>query len=189
MKLSADEIFEISAALGGGLRDADMSALSKAERIKWLAAVRLNASRVLADPRLSEAERRSIQESVDFADRPDVLEERSRQRYYSRPARERNRDRAGQKMGMNDLLSHSHHFSATQRAAIDTRLSARGLPSLRSLEVALKGTHVRILKRGKIRTEEEYYVVKEVLTDVSFPIPGSDRLLLEQMAAAFEGRA
>lgn len=187
MKLTADQMFEICNAISCGLKEASLAAMSAAEKKKWLAEVRANAARYAATSQERPEVLQHILESAELADQPLVLSERSRAAYHARPAKQRG-TLAGHKMGLNDMLTGVPHYSAAQRQAVNARLAVRDLPSLTQLMVALRGSHARILKRGKIRTEEEYYMVQEILADVSLEIPASDRDRFEQLAASFEGR-
>jgi hypothetical protein len=189
MKLTAEQIFEISTALHCGLKEASLAIMADSERARWIAAVKAAAEQSLARPDISESNRQWLRENAELAGRPQALAERARERYYAKPAKERGRNLAGQKMGLNDMLSQVQHFSELQRSAVDLRLAERGLPSLRKLGALLKKTHERILKRGKIRNEEEYYAIQEILADVSFNIAEADRDRFAQLAAEFEGRA
>lgn len=186
MKFTADQLFEISQAIRGGLRDDDLARSTKAERAKYDKLARARVREQLADPTLTESVRQSILLGAEFIGKPEECARRARERFYNIPATERSRRAAGLKMAVNDDLSHVKYYTETQRAAINRRLAAAKLPSLRTLQIGFKRKHVQILKRGTIRNEEEYYIVREILSDVSFDIPARDRLSLEKLAVKFE---
>src|SRR5687767_9450339 len=156
MNFSADELFEINAALHGGLRDEGWGALTKKERADHLAAQKAWLQDRIADPRIFNTDRKGFEESLETIGRPEEAERRSREQYYAQPHKTRARRRPGLKLAVNDLLSQVQFFSPAQRAAVDRRLTAKKLPTLRQLEIRLRQKHVRILKRGKIRNAEEY---------------------------------
>jgi hypothetical protein len=99
--------------------------------------------------------------------------------------------RRGCQQGVNDRISQMELWSEVDRQKVDALLAAKGLPSIRRMEVVLKKKHQRILARGKIRNEEEYYIVKEVL-DCEMSALGLTEDEVAQftaMKAAYEGRA
>jgi len=67
-------------------------------------------------------------------------------------------DISGLKQGINDLLSgYSGDFE------LDRQLKAAGLPNFDEMERMLRVKENAILRRGRIRDDEELYIVKEVL--------------------------
>ncbi len=70
---------------------------------------------------------------------------------------------SGLKQAINDLITASEHGSVP--ASLDSRLVAAGLPRLDQMRSAMRRKEASILKRGVIRNEEEYYIVREVLSD------------------------
>lgn len=97
-------------------------------------------------------------------------------------------DRAGLKDGINDLLHMSDCFDYRTWRAIDERLAAKGLPSLETLQVLLTRKHLKILKRGRIRNEEEYYLVQNLLGDLTSDLTDAQRIALERMTLEFGQR-
>ena len=67
-------------------------------------------------------------------------------------------DISGLMQGINDLLS-----GCSGDFELDRQLKAAGLPDFGEMEEALRGKEKAILRRGRIRNEEELYIVKEVL--------------------------
>lgn len=96
---------------------------------------------------------------------------------------------SGMKQGINDTLTMAKWASSDERKAIDAALAAKGLPSLRKMEAVLKKKHQRILTRGTIRNDEEFYIVAEILADLEFEIEATDRAKLEKISHAYELRA
>jgi predicted hydrolase (HD superfamily) len=56
------------------------------------------------------------------------------------------------------------------------------------MEAGLKKKHLRILARGHIKNDEEFYIVAEILSDMEFEISEYDRAKLEQISYAYEAR-
>lgn len=186
MTFTADQLFEISQAIRGGLRDVGLARSTEAERETYDAQARERVREQLADPRLTESVRRSILAGAEYIGKPEEPARRARAQFYQGTEWERARRASGLRLAINDDLSQARYYSKSQRAAIDCRLTAANLPSLRTLEIGFKRKHAQILKRGTIRNEEEYYIVREILADVSFQITERDRLLLEKLAVKFE---
>lgn len=95
---------------------------------------------------------------------------------------------SGLKQAINDSLSHSHYWTPAHRLTVERRLAAQNLPKLAVLEAMLRRKHEQILKRGKIRTEEEFYLVQEILASLNFPVSEADRQRLGNLVGDFESR-
>jgi len=95
---------------------------------------------------------------------------------------------SGMKQGINDTLTTAKWKSVDERAKIDAALVAKGLPSLRKMEAVFKMKHKRILARGHIRNDEEFYIVAEILSDQEFEIVDADRCKLGEISYAYETR-
>ena len=95
---------------------------------------------------------------------------------------------SGMKQAMNDALTMAKDRPAQERQKIDATLAAKGLPSLRKMEAILKKKHQRILARGRIKDDEEFYIVAEILSDVDFPISGLERNKLGEISRDYEVR-
>lgn len=92
---------------------------------------------------------------------------------------------SGLRMAVNDLLSQEPFFDAGQRRAVERRLAAKSLPSLRILAAQIKNKHAAILKRGLVHNEEEYYLIQEILASVDYPIEEADRNRLAELAEQY----
>jgi hypothetical protein len=71
---------------------------------------------------------------------------------------------------------------------LDALLHKRGLPTFSEMRRRYASAYKRILKRGKLKTETEYYLIAGVLSDVSSLVNDDERLLLIRMVAQYEGR-
>ena len=92
---------------------------------------------------------------------------------------------AGLKQGISDTLADVPAWSDDYRQKAEAALAAKGLPSLRKMEAVLKKKHQRILARGKIRNDEEFALVAEILSDVDFDVSDSDRATLGKISRAY----
>jgi hypothetical protein len=95
---------------------------------------------------------------------------------------------AGLKQGINDTLTMAKEMSEEQRKQIDSSLLARGLPSLRKMQAGLTKIPQRILARGHIRNDEEFYIVAEILADASFEVSAAEREVFGKMSCDYEFR-
>jgi hypothetical protein len=95
---------------------------------------------------------------------------------------------SGMKQGINDTLTMAKWWPPEQRIKVDNALISKGLPTLRKMEAGLKKKHQRILARGSIRNDEEFYIVAEVLSDLDFDISELDRARLEKISYEYEIR-
>lgn len=95
---------------------------------------------------------------------------------------------SGFRQAANDSLSTVHYWSDIQKLAVERRLAAQGLPKLALLSAMLRKKHETILKRGKIRNEEEFNLVQEIISQMDYPIDEESRRQLEKLAGDFEAR-
>jgi hypothetical protein len=102
--------------------------------------------------------------------------------------KERSGIASGVKQGVNDLLHMADMWPLEQYEAVETALSAKGLLSLEKMQAALSRKHIAILKRGVIRNEEEYYIVAEMLSDMSSDLTDNQRDQLGAMTVKYEGK-
>lgn len=93
---------------------------------------------------------------------------------------------SGLKQGINDTLADVPAWSEDYRQKAEAALSAKGLPSLRKMEAILKQKHQRILARGRIKDDEEFQLVAEILSDMNFEVSDSDRAKLGKIRRAYE---
>jgi hypothetical protein len=101
----------------------------------------------------------------------------------------RGQARKGFIQAVNDRISQMEWWSEADRQKVDTLLSARSLPSLRAMEVIVKKKHKRILKRGAIVNDEEYYLVKELLSGPQSDISVDDLGALQSLTTEYESRS
>lgn len=90
------------------------------------------------------------------------------------------------KAGLQDLVSSIKEFPEDLKRSIDNDLAANDLPSLRDLQGAVKNTIARVLNRKKIKTLEEYYIVKEEVIDTTADMIDDVRHILNQLLIEFE---
>ena len=104
-------------------------------------------------------------------------------------SRSRSDARLGLGMAINDILEESWGFSPTKVADIDARFNARNILPLSELRRKYSRQFRGILKRGKLRTETEYYLVQGILASFPTGANEAERKLLSKISAAYEQEA
>lgn len=94
--------------------------------------------------------------------------------------------RCSLQMGLNDDLSQHKYFPKQLINAINNDLLKNNLPDFSQLIALYDNTILKVLKRQKIRSLVEYYVVKEIVVDVDSDIDEENRILLDKYLYEFE---
>jgi len=68
--------------------------------------------------------------------------------------------REGVRQGIGDIIEETRDLSAKDIAPIDAALSAQGLPTLSQVRLQFWGKIAGILERQSVRTETEYYALR-----------------------------
>ena len=93
----------------------------------------------------------------------------------------------GLRMAIGDCIEASASWPAQKVKEADDALRARGIATLSEMRRRYWRRFIRILKRGKISTEDEYYLLKAIATGSS---PPSDQaLVLERLLTEYENGA
>ncbi len=96
---------------------------------------------------------------------------------------------AGLRMAVNDLIEMSSHMAPAEVTALDSELAEAGLLTLTQVRGRYSKRLQSVLKRGTVRTEVEYYLLRGVATDLSSGLTEQDRLKAEQLCSEFESKA
>ena len=97
--------------------------------------------------------------------------------------------RTALRLGLQDLLEISRDLSPPRIAELDARLRDLGLPTLAAVQARVWQTIPKVLTRGRIRTEAEYYLLIERLNDVSdATMDDGDRDRLARIICEYEDR-
>jgi hypothetical protein len=94
--------------------------------------------------------------------------------------------RRGLSAGLSDSLSALKHMSLGMLQEIDADLKKNNLPSVAMLTSLVKSTILKALKKKKISTENEYYMIKEFLMTQDDELTEDERTLLFQYLETFE---
>ncbi len=97
--------------------------------------------------------------------------------------------RTGLKMALHDLLEMIRDFPQPVVDAVNAELRQRGLITLTDMRAREWRTIPKVLSRGRIKTDVEYYLLIERLNDVSTSgLTGEQRASLNGMVAEYESR-
>ena len=92
----------------------------------------------------------------------------------------------GGKETINELLQMGSPFLPWERQRLDADLKRRGLPPLHVIEAAHTRKIKGIVRRGRIRDMEEFYIVKGILDDIDDGSEDKTRESLGRIMAAYE---
>ena len=71
----------------------------------------------------------------------------------------------GLRQAINDCVEMSFHFDHAEVEKLDSQLRSRGIVTLSELRRRYSKGYAKIVKRGQIKNETEYYLVRNVLDD------------------------
>ncbi len=94
--------------------------------------------------------------------------------------------RKGLREGLRDSLTGLKHLPIGLRAELNRNLTSKNFPSINVLTSQVRNLPKKVLKKGKIKNLDEYYVIKEVLDDMEYEITELERNELSKIFAEFE---
>jgi hypothetical protein len=97
--------------------------------------------------------------------------------------------KAGLRQAINDIIEMTRHLSNSEVQRIDSELRQRNLITLTALRRRFSKAYAKILKRGTLRDETEYYLIQNVVNDQAIQLDLSERAALARMIDHFETRA
>jgi hypothetical protein len=93
----------------------------------------------------------------------------------------------GTRQAVNDIIQELSDVDIETVQAFDGALRAQGIPTLSELRQRYSSAYRAILRRNRIKTETEYYLVKELVDDLASTIPEEERLKCTDMLERYEG--
>lgn len=91
----------------------------------------------------------------------------------------------GLRQAINDCVERSRPFNHLEVEKLDSELRTRGIVTLSELRRRYSKDYARIVKRGELKDETQYYLVRNVLSDLTEQAP-EERELLEKMVSKYE---
>ena len=92
----------------------------------------------------------------------------------------------GLKQAINDVIEATIYLTSESLKRIDDELHKQGIVTLSELRRRHSVNYRRILKRGRIKDDTEYYLITGVLCDVDNGISDVDRDFLSKLVAQYE---
>jgi hypothetical protein len=92
------------------------------------------------------------------------------------------------RQAVNDTIEETSNWSSESRTILDEALNAAGIITMPEITRRYASAYKRIVKRGKIRNETEYYLVNGILVDQGSEILDEERMGLQELVDAYENR-
>ncbi len=93
---------------------------------------------------------------------------------------------SGARQAANDVIESLQDSTQQELAAFDAKLLEAGAVALGEMRRRYSRQYKRILKRGVIRSETEFYLVKGVLDSCTESLDQNDQVVLSSLVLAFE---
>ncbi|ALM90289.1 hypothetical protein AOR13_1246 [Alteromonas stellipolaris LMG 21856] len=94
----------------------------------------------------------------------------------------------GLKQAINDTLEDTASWDSNTVSELDEQLRDNGTITLSTLRTRYWSKYKSILKRGKIKNETEYYLIRGLECELDNGIPQEQRTLLAELVRDFEER-
>jgi hypothetical protein len=94
------------------------------------------------------------------------------------------RAKEGLRIALSDVIAALEHASVDELALLTTQLEAANAPSIAAVRALVSKRVAKVLRRGTIINETEFYMMKEVLDDHG--VPEEERRIIEAMLDRFE---
>lgn len=91
----------------------------------------------------------------------------------------------GLRQAINDCVEASLHFDHAEVEKLDSQLRSRGIITLSELRRQYSKSYAKIVKRGQIKNDAEYHLIRNVLYDPTEKAP-QERQLLQGLISAYE---
>lgn len=94
----------------------------------------------------------------------------------------------GLSMALNDIAEESANWTPEQVSAADARFLAAGTFTLSEIRRRYSKKYLQILKRGEIRSETEYYLLKGIRDGGGMETGATEGQQIEALMATFEAK-
>lgn len=92
----------------------------------------------------------------------------------------------GLQTSLNDFLSNLNDYSKEIIADINSELEKNKLPNIKELSGAIQKAMKQVVKTGKIKNIDQYYIVKEILDETVSKISADERSKLSDCLRNYE---
>ena len=94
--------------------------------------------------------------------------------------------RRGLQMAVNDIVEMSSEWSPEQVAAADAKFASHGTFTLTEVRHRYSRKYLQVLKRGHIKSEQEYYLLKGIADGGGIEPGATEREKIESMLGQYE---
>lgn len=95
----------------------------------------------------------------------------------------------GLRQAANDTIEETSNWNSEARAVADDGFRAAGVVTVSEIIRRYSTSYKRILKRGFIKNESEYYVINAILVNQGSAVSDDERARLQRLTEAFEEKA
>ena len=92
----------------------------------------------------------------------------------------------GLRQAVNDIIEEFTHADEEVIRALNRALSAEGLVTFSELRRRYSAQYKRILKRGNIKNDTEFYIVSSIVSDLGAQVPDEERSKFQRMIEVYE---
>lgn len=92
----------------------------------------------------------------------------------------------GLRQAANDTIRQCSNFSQKQIDTLDNACKENGVPTFSEIRRRFSKRYRTILRKKKIADETDYYLVADLINNLSSPITDEERTLLAEIATAYE---
>lgn len=92
----------------------------------------------------------------------------------------------GLKQAVNDTVEDLSHRPLEYIQKLDTALREQGIITFSEIRRRYSSSYKRIVKRGNIKNETEYYIIAGILADLESGVSEEERALIQQFAIQYE---
>ncbi|MGY3445013.1 hypothetical protein [Bradyrhizobium sp. USDA 4473] len=88
----------------------------------------------------------------------------------------------GLRQAINDCVEESWHFDPAKVASLDAELINRGIITLSELRRRYSRGYAKVLKRGRVKNDTEFYLLQNVINDPTEKSPEEHELLAKLLS-------
>jgi hypothetical protein len=95
----------------------------------------------------------------------------------------------GLRQAINDIIEATRHLDSGEVQRIDSELRQQNLITLSALRRRFSKAYEKVVKRGNIKNENEYYLIQNIINDQTIQLDATERDALARMICDFEMRS
>lgn len=92
----------------------------------------------------------------------------------------------GLRQAANDTIEDTSNWSSEAKSTVDEAFKSAGIVTVSEIARRYSASYKRIVKRGVIKNETEYYLIHAVLIDQGNAITDDERALLQKLVEKYE---